>query len=186
MNAKELKMVSSVITSMLKIKKQDYDEGVLMVFGMTLGDYPFQDVMTAIKKINTEGVKYMLEPHHIIEAIRQSPEELEMEAREQWIEFRDAVISRPNPKFYNPIKAYIAQSVISIFECKQMTDEQFYRKENSFIKAYISGDKMLDEIEAKCLRGEVKMVTDNTIRIIQDAENKRLGIGYDGKQIGEG
>lgn len=187
MNAKELKMVSGVITSMLKIKKQDHDEGVLMVFGMTIEDYPFQDVMVALKKINAEGVKYMLEPHHIVDAIGQSPEELEMEAREEWIEFRNAVVSRSNPKFNNVVTAYIAQKIINIFECKNMTDEQFYRKENTFIKAYIAGDKVVPDIKDKCLRGEIKTISESAMEWLQDEENKRLGLGDgDQKEIGGG
>ena len=186
MNKAEIGIALRVIASMLKVKKQEHDEGIMTLFSMAIEDHPFQDVMSAIKKLNSEGVKYMLEPHHIVEAMGQSPEELEMEAREEWIEFRNAVVSRPNPKFDNVVTAYIAQKILNIFECKNMSDDQFYRKENTFIKAYTAGDKIVPDIKDQCLRGEIKTISESAMEWLQDEENNRLGIGDDGKQIGGG
>ena len=188
MNIKEMKMVSGLITSMLKIKKQDHDEGVLTVFGMTIEDYPFQDVMVALKKINNEGVKYMLEPHHIIEAMGPSESELSTEAHEEWHHYLSALAS-PSPKFENPVTAFLAQSIVSIWALKSTgTDRDVQASEKKFLKAYVDAKRSRVEqenITQKCLRGEAPMLYRSSLDRLEQEENLRLGLGDDGKELGE-
>jgi hypothetical protein len=185
MNKDEQKQFGKRLAATLVALEQDSTLPTVMVYLELLESYSLQECIDGLKKA-VSCLEYKLTPSKVIDAMGQSPEELEMEARKEWIEFRNAVVSRPNPKFDNVVTAYIAQKIINIFECKNMTDEQFYRKENAFIKAYITGDKIVPDIKAQCLRGEIKTITESAMEWLHDEENKRLGLGDgDQKEIGE-
>jgi hypothetical protein len=148
----ELASVLKLIASMLRNKQQVADEGVIMLFELALAECEVDQVMKALKKILKEGVEFALEPHHIIDAMGASKAEIETRASEQWNEFALMVRAYPNPIFDDVVTAHIAQSVISIWDCKNKSEEAFEKVEKRFLTEYkkICADQsFVDEIISK-------------------------------------
>lgn len=152
MNKSQIGTVLSMIASMLRNKQQIADDGVIALFDLALRDQEFEDVMRSLKEILKKGVNFALEPHHILDAMKPSDDQLELDAAEQWADLVDSVRTEPSPWFHDPVTAYLAQNEFNIWQLKDGSEENLDRKQGKFIKAYVAAwknESIISNIERK-------------------------------------
>jgi len=172
MNKAQMGTVLSMIASMLRNKQQIADDGVMALFDLALADYEFEAVMRALKELIKKGVGFALEPHHVIDAMKPSSEQLELEAAEQWACLVHAVRHMPSPKFSDPVTAYLATNEFNIWSLKDGPEESLNRAQGRFIKSYLSANKNTDIMENIERKSQgMSLLSDSTKKLIAQKQS---------------
>lgn len=146
--------------------------------------YGVKESILAIDKA-CEECKFMPTIAELLSNLKPSKGGLSLRAQEQWNEFYVALVSVPQPVFSDPITAYIAENLVSIWVLKKGEESDVKYAQKKFVDAYANCLNDVDEIKAKCLRGEVKILSNLGMENLEQEENLKLALSGEKNELGQ-
>jgi hypothetical protein len=143
---KNVKLVSAALNAYYEAKSKKLDSFSLDGFLKRCVNYDDKQIIDAIDEARfSDEFPDVTVPLKLLNALNKANSS--REATAQWQLFSVMVRAYPNPSFEDPITAYIAQHVVNIWDCKQMSEEKFERVEKRFHDEYnaIANNKNLRE-----------------------------------------
>ena len=124
-----------------------------------LADYSAEEIYSAWKKYRKDNIWLNLPTLlEFLDPQKPTTESVQFQAQEQWQLFYVDLVSRQNPKFEDPITAYIAQDVVNIYQAKSEPPENIKFSEKRFIQAYVdahSSERLKQHAIAKAMEGKL-------------------------------